>query len=230
MHCDNVRLEISDTPSSKLVSFRTFDQEDGTDLLVHPRDSQHWTALPHNADDFLVNNSEELCRKLADALQDPQLERDVVYGATRMAFWSCLCGYTESLATHKEDRYSIFPIPFQALERLIQNEFVPLVDSITAPSNSHRDTVRAISNALWAKVAPKSQVRDELHANSVYVVLRSHLDKKSLDCFGAALVTITACRLKGLQSRLTLSEDHAYESSSEGTCEVAIPGNLSFAF
>jgi menin len=70
------------------------------------------------------------------------------------------------------------------------------------------------------------------------VWLRGRIDRKSLDCFGAALTTIAACHIRGLtSSQLTLSEDHAYERHvingsgglEIGTCEVAIPGNTKAA-
>jgi menin len=90
--------------------------------------------------------------------------------------------------------------------------------------------VRAVANAVWAKAIPKPNVRDELHANSLYVLLRGHVDKRSLDCFGAAVVTISGLYMLGYtNSMLTLSEDHAYERHTENscicTCEMAVPGN-----
>jgi len=48
-------------------------------------------------------------------------------GNTFLAVWSCVLGYMEALATHKTERYQIFPIPFQALQRLIHDEFVPKI-------------------------------------------------------------------------------------------------------
>lgn len=107
---------------------------------------------------------------------------------------------------------------------------------IDTDKRSHRDIVRAVSNAVWSKARPKPNVRDELHANSVYVCLRGDVDKKSLDCFGACLTTIAGLRMLGITtSYLCLSEDHAYErhqlvdpndgaKKTTGTCEVAIPG------
>ena len=81
-------------------------------------------------------------------------------------------------------------------------------------NNNHRDAVRIISNAVWKKAYNKKHsIKDELHANSLYTCLRGYIDKKSLDCFGAAIVTIIGLNLCSYRnSLLTLSEDHAYES------------------
>ena len=168
-----------------------------------------------------------------------------------IALWSCVVGYAEALATHKRQRYHIFPIPFGALQRLIRDEFVPKIQSVSVASlsssslPSHRETVQAVANMIWAHTLNKPNTRDEIHANSVYVWLRGRMiDRKSLDCFGAALTTIAGCHIRGLtSSQLVLSEDHAYErhviserSSSTtsgqpsfGTCEVAVPGTTKAA-
>ncbi|EED90465.1 hypothetical protein THAPSDRAFT_263558, partial [Thalassiosira pseudonana CCMP1335] len=94
-----------------------------------------------------------------------------------------------------------------------------------------RQTVQALSNAIWTRAQNrKSSMQDELHANSLYTCLHGDVDGKSIDCFGAALLTVIGMNILGFDSSmLTLSEDHAYESHSwDGnvtTCEVAIPGN-----
>jgi hypothetical protein len=178
----------------------------------------------------------------------------------KIAFWSCIIGYCEALSTHKDEgrRYSIYPVPLAGIRRLV-DEFVELVHSGSAGkqavSNSvHRSTVQTVSNSIWKRAQNKSQMKDELHANSLYICLCGDLDNKSLDCFGAALLTSMGMNILGFGSLLTLSEDHAYESHYEGdadeetsaavitdgtvssdsktptyskraTCEVAIPGN-----
>ena len=181
-----------------------------------------------------------------------------------LAFWSTICGYCEALTTHKDPlkRYRLFPIPIDALRRLT-DEFIafcrqlkidldakmttkPAIDTKAAAAANHREAVRLFSNAVWKKAQGKSKnVRDELHANSLYVCFRGNIDKRSLDCFGAAVVTIAALHnvLEGSSSYsfLTLSEDHAYEShfleprdddmlvdsdsKTFGTSEIALSGN-----
>jgi hypothetical protein len=160
----------------------------------------------------------------------------------KVAIWSCIIGYCEALTTHKDPsrRYSIFPIPMASLIRLVHDEFLTLINQITdqkinassdqRDENNHRQTVQALSNAIWKRCQNKSSsMQDELHANSLYVCLCGDVDGKSLDCFGAALTTVIGMNLLGYTSILTLSEDHAYESHLLGngyaTCEVAIPGN-----
>lgn len=208
--------------------------DDGGDHAENddPQNSAHWQSLNHKADtDHLLNNRDELISCFRKESAHPT--------STTLAVWSCVAGYCEALATHKQKRYSLFPIPIDAIRRLVQEEFQQFLSTlqIDASSNttktSHRDTVRTVSNAIWAKARPKPNVRDELHANSVYVCLRGDIDKKSLDCFGACLTTIVGLRMLGIDySYLCLSEDHAYErhqldpkdANSIGTCEVAIPG------
>jgi len=159
-----------------------------------------------------------------------------------MAFWSCLVGYCEALATHKESsrRYKIFPIPIDALKRLVTTEFwsrvlVPaeiaaaaavaadtsLPSSEAKARHAHRSRVQAVANAIW-DTAGSSQKKDEEHANSLYVCLRGHIDRKSIDCLGVSVATVAGVKLLQQQagnepskavvtSMLALSEDHAYE-------------------
>ena len=214
-----------------------------------------------------------------------------------VALWSVIAGYCEAVTTHKDplQRYCIFPIPIDALRRLVNEEFVSfiqdtikydlqqqeqqdklnieeqrkknavsksksskggktaIINTTTAAAatakedpDDHRIAVRHISNAIWKKAQSNKSlnVKEELHANSLYVLLRGgSIDKKSLDCFGAALITIITCQYLGYNSLLTLSEDHAYEchpivtpnrtnadadvddaNTTYDTCEVAIPG------
>ncbi|KAL9180764.1 hypothetical protein ACHAXT_011217 [Thalassiosira profunda] len=165
----------------------------------------------------------------------------------KVAVWSCVVGYCETLSTHKDAtrRFAIFPVPLSSLRRLVENEFLPLLyqardDAATAKAaksdqgeSLHRRTVRAVANAIWKKAQnKKSSMQDELHANSLYACMCGDVDKKSLDCFGAALLVVVGMNILGSGSScLALSEDHAYESHREegsgkrATCEVAIPGN-----
>ena len=199
-----------------------------------------------------------------------------------VALWSVIAGYCEAVTTHKDplQRYCIFPIPIDALRRLVNEEFVSfiqdtikydlqqqeqqdklnieeqrkknavsksksskggktaIITTTTAATatakedpDDHRIAVRHISNAIWKKAQSNKSlnVKEELHANSLYVLLRGgSIDKRSLDCFGAALITIITCRYLGYNSLLTLSEDHAYEchpiivpSSDTAVCEAS---------
>mmetsp|Transcript_23255 Transcript_23255/g.38546 ORF Transcript_23255/g.38546 Transcript_23255/m.38546 type:complete len:545 (+) Transcript_23255:331-1965(+) len=206
-----------------------------------PKESAHWRELDHKEGDKVIENLQELTTAFALSVS---LNVDGNVDGNNCAFWSCLLGYCEALCTNKDEgqRYAIYPIPFDALNRLVAAEFIPPTCDIVGPaSNSnphHRRTTQVISNWVWGKVTPKSNVKDEKHANSLYVVLRGNIDGKSVDCFGAALTTVIGMRQLGFNnSTLTLSEDHAYESHNGGegdhqedsivrhTCEVAIPGN-----
>jgi Menin len=183
-----------------------------------PRESPHWKALVHHDGDQLIQNLEELKIFFSSEVMSPNNDE-------RLALWSCLLGYCEALCTPKKDRFSIYPIPLSALERLVSNEFMP------PSAATHRLAAQAVANWIWAQVVPKSNAKDVLHANSLYVVLQGRIDGKSLDCFGAALCTVIGlCKLGFRDSVLTLSsEDHAYETHTQGdrtcTCEVATPGN-----
>lgn len=213
--------------------------------ILDPRQSKHWQSLPHSSlssDDTYLNNWNELKQRFA-----AECTRE-----DRISVWSVIFGYCEALTTHKQaqQRYKLFPIPLSALERLVQAEFTPIGESNTNSSlYTHRKAAQSISNWIWSHVKTKANARDELHANSLYVVLRGEIDGKSIDCFGAALCTVIGLRrwyaemqddsidsASTASSILTLSEDHAYEShyateeSSNSdqkklcTCEVAIPG------
>jgi hypothetical protein len=57
-------------------------------------------------------------------------------------------------------------------------------------------------------------------------------DMKSLDCFGASVVTIAVMHMFGIDSKLCLSEDHDYEihgQHNKESCELAIPSNIKLA-
>lgn len=200
-----------------------------------PRESPHWKALDHREGDRCLQDLPDLKQVFA---------ADLAAGGPRLALWSCLLGYCEALCTHRspQSRHSVYPVPLDALRRLVDAEFAPpppptAADSTTRSPIStsthhhqHRAAAQAVSNWVWGNVASKANVKDEMHANSLYIALRGRIDGKSVDCFGAALVTVIGLRQLGFeQSMLTLSEDHAYESHYEDgclcTCEVAIPGN-----
>ena len=180
-----------------------------------PQESAHWQSLPHREGDTCIVDAQQLCALLVEQNTKTEIS---------MPLWSAVLGYCEALCTGKEVRYNPYPIPIDALQRMVDQEFTPPI--LTTGEDNHREAARQVSNWVWAKVVQKSNVKDEKHANSLYTVLRGKIDNKSVDCFGAALVTVVALRQQGYPSMLTLSEDHAYESHGDGeTCEVAMPGN-----
>jgi hypothetical protein len=205
-----------------------------------PKGSVHWESLPHEPGDRYVTNLEELTAILHNEKEDEQIN---------VAFWSTLLGYCEALTTDVKDhqRFNPYPIPRDALQRMLQQEFVPpSAPSINTPneddSHHRRNAVRNVANWVWSKVVSKANTKDEKHANSVYTVLRGQQFGKSIDCFGAALVTVLALRRLQQPSfasmALLLSEDHAYAgrvhdggTDQSGnvvvneTYEVALPGN-----
>ena len=247
--------------SEALIRKRPFVRHETPTL--DPRASEHWQSLQHQPGDKLLENIEQL--KVTFQKDLDNMEES--HHGFCLALWSTICGYCEALTTHKDSlrRYRIFPIPYDALKRMVSAEFIPFCKQLQSelqqeddgggnkviPEKQHREAVRLISNRVWKKAETKSKnVRDELHANSVYVCFRGHIDKRSLDCFGSAVVTIAAlyCVVEGSHeySFLTLSEDHAYEShyfskendntsndntqpiispADYGTCEIAIPGH-----
>jgi hypothetical protein len=242
-----------------------------------PGESAHRRRLGNDDDASPVRGHEELLRafrKDIDYLESSDDDHDETRKKYRiLAEWSCVVGYCEALSTHADAsrRYSMFPLPLDPLRRLVEEEFVPLLDDAARSDadprtrdddddatagmreSVHRRTVRAVSNAIWGRAQNKnSSTLDELHANSLYSCLRGEIDGKSLDCFGAALLVVVGMNMLGLRgSRLTLSEDHAYESHLDdddddddgteeannrrkssvkrATCEVAIPGNTKAA-
>ena len=216
--------------------------------------SPHWQSLTHLPDDEMLETMADLKDALLNDLllsegritavhphrplpqqqqqkspppPSPQPPED---GVT-LAFWSCVVGYMEALATHKKQRYRIFPIPIRALKRLVDEEFIPRIQAATSgmaaaarstagvavgtsphgvsgttttttlSQQRHREMVKAIANVIWSHVLHKPNTRDEWHANSVYVWLRGNIDKKSLDCFGSALITLAGCQHLGQPSR-----------------------------
>ena len=236
---------------------------------LDPQESLHWMSLHDcskkynvtnnnnnndNNHSININNHEELLQLF---------QRDVNFLNSNnnkdnyqiLALWSCIIGYCEALSTYKEAtrRYSLYPIPYDSLHRLVRGEFLPLLNHAQDSLNKaklinategegesiHRKTARAVANAIWNCAQNRnSNMKDELHANNLYTCLCGGVDGKSLDCFGSTLLVVLGMNILGFSSScLTLSEDHGYEShidNEEGrfnyaTCEVAIPGNTKAA-
>jgi hypothetical protein len=209
------------------------------DPVTPPSESLHWSGLVHEPNDRLIKNLDELKAQfqadVVGAETNAQASRSKSDGQV-LALWSCILGYCEALATHKntDRRFNIYPIPIDALSRLVKDEFLPSLQCLGIDDSTiHRNAARLVATCIWSKVTSKKDSKDEQHANSLYVCRRGKIDSKSLDCFGAAACTVIGLLCLGYTSMLTLSEDHAYEShvddegdiSKLATCEVAIPGN-----
>jgi len=210
-----------------------------------PTESVHWQSLHHVKNDVLLYTMEDLVQVFQVDLLNA---KDDDNGGIISAVWSCLFGYCEALSTNSTVRYAIFPIPIDALRRLIQTEFIPqfvqqqplppddTVSTKATTDNSnqqqqsslHRKAARNVANCIWKSVVSKKNIKDEVHANSLYIWLRGASvcqPKKSMDCFGVALCTVVGLRCMGFESStLTLSEDHAYITYNGETCEVAVAG------
>ena len=172
--------------------------------MLGPQESEHWKSLIHHESDKWIHTLDELKDRFRSDMNENS------NGGELMAIWSCVSGYSEALATHKEayKRYSIFPIPIDALERLVKSEFwekildpaqatLPSDDtqkSLPAIHNRHRACVRAVANAVW-DTAVNSSKKDEEHANSLYVCLRGKIDRKSIDCLGSSVATVAGVKL-----------------------------------
>ena len=228
------------------------------DPSSNPKESLHWERIHNNsASKLLLNNHEELLQHFQRDVDSMKKSGNNKENYQTIALWSCVVGYCEALTTHKDAtrRYNIFPIPLDSIQRLVNDEFIPIINQAQDTVNNaksdttsdkgesiHRQTIRAVSNAIWKKAQNKnSNMQDELHANSLYSCICGDVDKKSIDCFGAALLSVVGTNILGFDSSLTLSEDHAYEthvdsvgstngcSSQRSTSEVAIPGNTKAA-
>mmetsp|Transcript_15887 Transcript_15887/g.39881 ORF Transcript_15887/g.39881 Transcript_15887/m.39881 type:complete len:680 (-) Transcript_15887:911-2950(-) len=176
----------------------------GRPTMLGPRESEHWKSLVHHESDKWIHTLEELKDRFRSDMNENS------NGGELMAVWSCVSGYCEALATHKEEykRYKIFPIPIDALERLVKSEFwAKILDpaQATLPSDDtqkslpsiqkrHRACVRAVANAVW-DTAVNSSKKDEEHANSLYVCLRGKIDRKSIDCLGSSVATVAGVKL-----------------------------------
>jgi hypothetical protein len=239
---DNTR-EIIDDPAATTAATTAI----AIAILKAPQESEHWQSLVHEESDNLIHTLEDLkdrfrsdvlahttCTKNKDVSSNNNNNNN---GGEPIAFWSCLVGYCEALATHKEAsrRYKIFPIPIDALDRLVTTEFwsrvlVPAEAAAAAAadtsrsSNSsslpasddkarheHRSRVQAVANAIW-DTAGNSQKKDEEHANSLYVCLRGHIDRKSIDCLGSSVATVAGVKL--LQQQVGKAK-HENESENE---------------
>lgn len=256
-----------DKGAKKRESRVRFDDEEASQHeQPHPKTSPHWQSLSHDLE------NDKYWEKIEDLEDQLRLDLSLEQSSSNkkkgflVALWSCIAGYCEALSTSKQPqrRYPIFPVPISALERLVREEYISnMLDSLGGLSididdvaKDHRERVRRISNSIWQKAIPKPNVRDELHANSLYTCLRGSIERKSLDCFGSAICVISALwileessssskssTMTTASSQLALSEDHAYEmhrittttNSGEqgtcivGTCEIAIPGNTKLA-
>ena len=215
---DDAAHETTDDPTPATPSTAT---STAIAILKTPQESGHWQSLVHEESDNLIHTVEELKDRFrSDVLTHTTCanKKDVNSnnnGGEPMAFWSCLVGYCEALATHKESsrRYKIFPIPIDALKRLVTTEFwsrvlVPaeiagaaavaadtsLPSSEAKARHAHRSRVQAVANAIW-DTAGSSQKKDEEHANSLYVCLRGHIDRKSIDCLGSSVATVAGVKL-----------------------------------
>ena len=171
-----------------------------------PQESEHWQSLVHQESDKWVHTLQQLIDRFrADVVASKKCVTND-YGGETMAIWSCLSGYCEALATHKEasKRYSVFPIPMDAIVRLGTNEFRTTVldraeaslanDHSSSSQERHRARVRAVANAVWG-TALSSSKKDEEHANSLYVCLRGSIDRKSIDCLGSSVTTVAGVKL-----------------------------------
>jgi len=228
------------------------------DPSSNPKESLHWRRVHKNdsvdaSPKLLLNNHEELLQHFQRDVDSMKKSNNKKDNYQSIALWSCIIGYAEALTTHKDAtrRYNIFPIPLDSIQRLVNDEFIPIINQAqdtvnNAKSNTtsakgesiHRQTIRAVSNAIWKKAQNRnSNMQDELHANSLYSCLCGDVDKKSIDCFGSALLSVVGMNILGFNSSLTLSEDHAYETHVDSTdstdvrstSEIAIPGNTKAA-
>lgn len=193
--------------------------------MLGPQESEHWKSLVHHESDKLIHTLEELKDRFRSDVNENS------NGGELMAIWSCVSGYCEALATHKEayKRYSIFPIPIDALERLVKSEFwqtildpaqatLPPEDttqqlSLQAIQNRHRLRVRAVANAVW-DTAVNSSKKDEEHANSLYVCLRGKIDRKSIDCLGSSVATVAGVKLLQAKETERAKQQHQEEDDS----------------
>lgn len=155
--------------------------------------------------------------------------------------WSAIVGWAEAVSTNKDPskRSRPFPLPARALGRLVEDEFLSLLDGAGrlplpaeggGPDGSHRDAIRSIANALWGRARNRSS---ENHSKSVYSLLRGEVEtpKTGIDCFSSTLMAVCGMNVLGRRSLLTLSEIHAYESHRPGgagggreTCEISYVG------
>jgi hypothetical protein len=225
------------TTSNQRIAFDDDNGKASTTAMTAPQESEHWQFLVHEESDKWIYTLDELKDRFRSDLRassssssnsdDTASEiKASSNGGETMALWSCLAGYCEALATHKDAgrRYQIFPIPIDALHRLVTTEFwsrvlVPAEATVEAAAASktscdakayqakHRARVKAVANAVW-NTAVNSQKRDEEHANSLYVCLRGNIDRKSIDCLGSSVTTLAGVKL--LQSR---DEEESFQTA-----------------
>jgi len=200
--------------------------------------SAHWSALEHLCADVTLRSLDELRDRLTADLTG---DGGGAVPPLLLAVWSAVFGYCEAVCTHADAgrRHRLFPVPYGALRRAVDGEFVPALRRLRLDPgrHAHRDAVRSVSGLLWSG-AGRNSGREEKHANSLYAWLRGSVDGKGLDCFGSAISCVAGLGILGFGSFLALSEDHAYEMHvvppEDGgpsappryaTCEMAVPGN-----
>lgn len=124
------------------------------DPSSNPKESFHWRRIHNNNASIkeidtspkllLLNNHEEL-------LQIFQIDVDSISNNNNkenyqtIALWSCMIGYCEALTTHKDatQRYSIFPIPIDLIQRLVNDEFIPLINQAHNTVNNTKSNTSA---------------------------------------------------------------------------------------
>jgi len=209
-----------------------------------PAGSRHWQSLPGSDSSALFRTRDELLSSFAAdvaSLESLAAADGGDRGYTIVLKWSAITGYIETVTTNKDPskRFRPFPLPAGSLDRLVVEEFMPLLDGagrIPQPAEGddadgpHRDAVRSIANALWGRARNRTS---ENHSKSVYSLLRGEVEspKMGIDCFSSTLLAVCGMNVLGRRSFLTLSEIHAYESHRPGgaggerkTCEVSYVG------
>ena len=73
---------------------------------AHPSGSVHWLRLSHRPGDAVLHTQSELVACLAEGVglgAEPEPE---------LGLWSCIFGYCEALATHRDParRFALFPV------------------------------------------------------------------------------------------------------------------------
>ena len=100
--------------------------------------SEQWDALNHQTGDNVIHDLPELTERFRQDVRDSLPIRDngesapvssavedIKRNGRLLALWSCIFGYCEALTTNKatERRYSPYPIPVDALQRMVSDEF-----------------------------------------------------------------------------------------------------------
>lgn len=203
-----------------------------------PSGSTQWQSLPPGDSNSVLKTRDELLSSFATDVASLAAPDGGDLGYSVVLKWSAITGYVEAITTNKDPsrRFRPFPLPAGALDRMISDEYLPLLDGAGRiprpaegddPDGPHRDAVRSIANALWGRVKNRTS---ENHSKSVYSLLRGEVEspKTGIDCFSSTLLAVCGMNVLGWRSFLTLSEIHAYESHRPGgerkTCEVSYVG------